>query len=395
MPRPKVLKTDGTTEVLRIIKNALETKQDVLTIDSTVSSSSDNPVKNSGIYNAIQNLVSASYANSVLTLTAVNGTTTTVAIPELDDVLISASYDTTTHELTLSSVSDPDAYVLDLSQLYNPYTFADKVVSGKTTGFTVTDSSNTQVYEYVDPSDESDGSYPTSSTLSTTIGATTSVAIANISGIDADEIVIGETLVYDAQGTVGNITAKSGTNVTVTTMTCAGHTIQDDTGTDMAAEPNLQFVNTKVTDDSTNGVTKVEVEKLTQADIDEIVDDLNYNPGTVMPGGGNIDIQATVTLPTATSVITTTMTSGPAPWTGLYLVTAQATYSGTIGTPGMLRITDYAATLGYTGVMNPLATGSRIVELTQGDTLTINVVHSNHNVEGSADFQGFCIKRTA
>lgn len=278
MPRSKVLKEAGTTEILRILKNALEEKQDVLTIDNAVNSSSNNPVKNSGIYNAIQNLVSASYSNSVLTLTSVGGTTTTVAIPELDDVLISASYDTTTHVLTFATPTSATAYQIDLSQLYNPYTFADKVVSGKMTGFTVTDADGIEVYEYVDPSDNSDGSYATSSTLSTTIGATTSVAIANISGIDADEIVIGETLVYDAQGTVGNITAKNGTNVTVTTMTCAGHTIQDDTGTDMTAEPNLQFVNTKVTDDSTNGVTKVEVEKLTQADIDEIVDDLNYNP---------------------------------------------------------------------------------------------------------------------
>lgn len=167
---------------------------------------------------------------------------------------------------------------------YKEFTFADTVdsLTSEVTGWKVTandGTTSTDIYTYTNPTtDESDGSYSTSSTLSTTIGATTSVAIANISGIDADEIVIGETLVYDAQGTVGNITAKSGTNVTVTTMTCAGHTIQNDTGTDMAAEPNLQFVNTKVTDDSTNGVTKVEVEKLTQADIDEIVDDLDYNP---------------------------------------------------------------------------------------------------------------------
>lgn len=70
----------------------------------------------------------------------------------------------------------------------------------------------------------SDGAYATSSTLSTTIGGTTTVAAANITGIVLAKVVLKETQIYDAEGTVGIVTAVDTTNnnVTVTTITKAG-----------------------------------------------------------------------------------------------------------------------------------------------------------------------------
>lgn len=72
---------------------------------------------------------------------------------------------------------------------------------------------------------DSDGSYLTTATLSTTINDTTVVAATDLTTLDFANIVVGETLIYDGDGTVGVITAVNGTtDVTVTTMTIVGST---------------------------------------------------------------------------------------------------------------------------------------------------------------------------
>lgn len=120
----KVLKTDGTTEILRLIKAALANKQDKITIDSALSATSENPVENGAIYDAIKDLVSADYQNNTLTLTSYDGTVITVDIPEIDDLFKAVSYDTTDHKLTFTRVDDSTEDI-DLSELYNIYDVDD------------------------------------------------------------------------------------------------------------------------------------------------------------------------------------------------------------------------------------------------------------------------------
>lgn len=102
------------------------------------------------------------------------------------------------------------------------YTFEDVTVSGNVVGWRVKDASGTVVYTYTDLDDKSDGTYFTSDTLDTTITNQTTVALSTVSGLTASDIVVGETLIYDGDGTVGVVTAVSGTNLTVDTITVSG-----------------------------------------------------------------------------------------------------------------------------------------------------------------------------
>ncbi len=102
------------------------------------------------------------------------------------------------------------------------YTFEDVVVSGNVVGWRVKDADGTVVYTYTDLDDKSDGTYFTSGTLDTDITDQTTIALSTVSGLTASDIVIGETLIYDADGTVGVVTAVSGTDLTVDTITVSG-----------------------------------------------------------------------------------------------------------------------------------------------------------------------------
>lgn len=95
------------------------------------------------------------------------------------------------------------------------YTFTDEG-----TGFKVTGSDNS-LYTYTG-SKNSDGSYFTTTKLSTTIDGTTTVPANTISGLTMNDIVLDETLIYDADGTLGRVSAKGNNDLTVTTMTVSG-----------------------------------------------------------------------------------------------------------------------------------------------------------------------------
>lgn len=94
---------------------------------------------------------------------------------------------------------------------------------GKTTGFKVKEKgASTDLYTYTDPDDKSDGAYFTTTTLSTDIDTTTTVPASTVNGLIVNDIVIDETLIYDADGTLGRVSAKDGDDLTVTTMTVSG-----------------------------------------------------------------------------------------------------------------------------------------------------------------------------
>lgn len=94
---------------------------------------------------------------------------------------------------------------------------------GKTTGFKVKEKgASTDLYTYTDPDDKSDGAYFTTTTLSTDIDTTTTVPASTVNGLVVNDIVIDETLIYDADGTLGRVSAKDGDDLTVTTMTVSG-----------------------------------------------------------------------------------------------------------------------------------------------------------------------------
>ena len=68
-----------------------------------------------------------------------------------------------------------------------------------------------------------------------------------------------------------------------------GHTIEDASGTDMSAEDNLQFADAKVTDDSGNSRTKVEVIRpITESQVSSITEDGVY----VVTDGQQVSINA-------------------------------------------------------------------------------------------------------
>ena len=102
------------------------------------------------------------------------------------------------------------------------YTFEDVTVSGNVVGWRVKDKNGTVIYTYTDLNDKSDGTYFTSTTLDTDITDTTTVAASTVTGLTLSDVVIGETLIYDGDGTVGRVTAVTGTNLTVETITVSG-----------------------------------------------------------------------------------------------------------------------------------------------------------------------------
>lgn len=102
------------------------------------------------------------------------------------------------------------------------YTFEDVTVSGNVVGWRVKDKNGTVIYTYTDLNDKSDGTYFTSTTLDTDITDTTTVAASTVTGLTLADVVVGETLIYDGDGTVGVVTAVSGSNLTVDTITVSG-----------------------------------------------------------------------------------------------------------------------------------------------------------------------------
>lgn len=102
------------------------------------------------------------------------------------------------------------------------YTFEDVTVSGKVVGWRVKDKNGTVIYTYTDLNDKSDGTYFTSTTLDTDITDTTTVAASTVTGLTLSDVVIGETLIFDGDGTVGRVTAVTGTDLTVETITVSG-----------------------------------------------------------------------------------------------------------------------------------------------------------------------------
>lgn len=102
------------------------------------------------------------------------------------------------------------------------YTFEDVTVSGSVVGWRVKDKNGTVIYTYTDLNDKSDGTYFTSATLDTDITDQTTVAASTVTGLTLADVVVGETLIYDGDGTVGVVTAVNGTDLTVDTITVAG-----------------------------------------------------------------------------------------------------------------------------------------------------------------------------
>lgn len=113
-------------------------------------------------------------------------------------------------------------YTFNATDTDTTYTFSDIVSGGKTIGWKVVDSNGTPVYSYTDRDDISDGAYLTSATLDTTITNATSVNLTDVPTLVASDIVDGETLIYDNDGTVGVVTSHTATALTVETMTVSG-----------------------------------------------------------------------------------------------------------------------------------------------------------------------------
>lgn len=64
-------------------------------------------------------------------------------------------------------------------------------------------------------SGSNNGFYKTTDSITATIDATTTLDITNISGLSISDVIIGETIVYDNQGTNAVVTAKDTTNNTI------------------------------------------------------------------------------------------------------------------------------------------------------------------------------------
>ena len=103
------------------------------------------------------------------------------------------------------------------------YDFEAVTVGGNIVGWRVKDGdTGTVLFTYTDLNDESDGTYFTSDTLDTDITDQTTVAASTVTGLTLSDVVIGETLIYDGAGTVGVVTAVSGTDLIVDTITTSG-----------------------------------------------------------------------------------------------------------------------------------------------------------------------------
>ena len=103
------------------------------------------------------------------------------------------------------------------------YDFETVTSGGNVIGWRVKDGdTGTALFTYNDLNDPSDGSYSTSDTLDDTIGNTTTVAVTTVSGLTVTDVVDGETLIYDGDGTLGVVTSHTTTDLVVTTMTLSG-----------------------------------------------------------------------------------------------------------------------------------------------------------------------------
>ena len=95
------------------------------------------------------------------------------------------------------------------------YTFEDIRSDGKRIGWRVRNNKiGSVVYSYPDIDTKSDGVHKTTTALSATLGAETSVLPVNIEGFDAEQVTLGETQLYDDLGTVAVVTNYDGTTVT-------------------------------------------------------------------------------------------------------------------------------------------------------------------------------------
>lgn len=125
--------------------------------------------------------------------------------------------------------------------------------------------------------------FTTTDNLSKTINGTKVVAAADLPGVTWSDLVVGSSVIKDAKGTMGLVTAITGTtSVTVTTATTSAHTIVDTDGSPVADEPKLQFTGLDVSDNSTDGETEVESFGLNADSLDDVVSG-NISTSVVQP----------------------------------------------------------------------------------------------------------------
>ena len=160
-------------------------------------------------------------------VTRITKDTKSDGIYNTSDVISNDVGDTT--ELDVNNITniDLDKVVLNETLIYDDAGTLAKVTAIDTTNDTVTVTTITKVS--VEPSD---GTYKTTDTISTTIDATTVLDVTNIAGLVLAKVVINETQIYDASGTVAIVTAIDDTNneITVKTITISdGETIQVET----------------------------------------------------------------------------------------------------------------------------------------------------------------------
>lgn len=139
---------------------------------------------------------------------------------------------------------------------------------------------------YTEPTNEpSDGTYFTSTTLSTTITGTTNVLASSVSGLVLNDVVVGETLIYDEAGTLGKVKAILGSALTVETITIAG-TSGTDTDTQYDFENSLDddgnIIGWQVKNHETGAVIYTYTDKDTDTDTDT---DTTYDFENVVEDG--------------------------------------------------------------------------------------------------------------
>lgn len=81
---------------------------------------------------------------------------------------------------------------------------------------------NTGKFSIFEGGNPSDGTYLSSEKLNTTITGTKVVDKSDITGLTPGNIVLGETQIYDTDGTVGIVTSYADPDLTITTITTAG-----------------------------------------------------------------------------------------------------------------------------------------------------------------------------
>ena len=87
---------------------------------------------------------------------------------------------------------------------------------------TATADPNTGKFKEFSGGNPSDGTYLSSVKLNTTVTGTKTIAKTDVTGLVPGNIVLGETQIYDADGSVGIVTSFADPDLTVTTITTAG-----------------------------------------------------------------------------------------------------------------------------------------------------------------------------